>query len=61
MLFLVYNLEKGDKMAKKVFVVEIPKKLDQEFRKQVKKQGKQFNLSLEEAMKLWIENNSREN
>lgn len=41
-------------MKKDAFVVRIPKDLDEEFRKEVKRQGKQFNLSLEEAMKLWI-------
>ena len=35
--------------------------LDQEFRNEVKKHGKQFNLSLEEAMKLWIKNSTKEN
>ena len=41
-------------MKKDAFVVRIPKDLEEEFRKEVKRQGKQFNLSLEEAMKLWI-------
>lgn len=44
-------------MKKTVLVVRIPKDLDEQFRSEVKRQGKQFNLSLEEALKLWLEKN----
>lgn len=42
-------------MSKNSFVVKIPKDLDREFRSEVKSQGKQYNLSMEEAMKLWLQ------
>lgn len=46
-------------MVKENFVVKIPKELDQKFRSEVKAQGKKYNLSLEEAMRLWIEANKQ--
>lgn len=46
-------------MNKKPFVIEIPKDLDKKFREEVKKQGKQYNLSLEEAIRLWIKENEK--
>lgn len=48
-------------MNKKTFVVEIPKELDVKFREEVRKQGKQYNLSMEEAIKLWLEENKKNN
>lgn len=48
-------------MDKEIFVVKIPKDLDHKFRTEVQKQGKQFNLSLEEAMKLWLKKNKKKN
>ncbi|NLM67478.1 MAG: hypothetical protein GX180_09945 [Enterococcus sp.] len=47
-------------MKKTVLVVRIPKDLDEQFRSEVKRQGKQFNLSLEEALKLWLEKNKKQ-
>ncbi|MBM7708828.1 hypothetical protein [Enterococcus lemanii] len=47
-------------MEKKQLVVNIPKDLDEKFRLEVKKQGKKYNLSLEEALKLWLEKNKKE-
>lgn len=41
-------------MSKDVLVVKIPEDLDKQFREEVRKQGKQFNLSLEEAIRLWL-------
>lgn len=46
-----------DDKNKKSFVVRISKKLDEEFRFIVRSQNKQLNLSLEEAIKLWIVEN----
>lgn len=48
-------------MSKKSFVIKIPKELDKEFRSEVKSKGKQFNLSMEEAMKLWLRENKKKN
>lgn len=48
-------------MTKEPFSVKIPKELDKEFRKQVDLQNKKYNLALEEAMKLWIEKNKKDN
>lgn len=42
-------------MDKEPFYVKIPKELDEEFRSVVSAQGKQLNLSIEEAMKIWLE------
>lgn len=47
-------------MEKKPFVIEIPKDLDKKFREEVKRQGKQYNLSLEEAIRLWIKENEQQ-
>ena len=44
-------------MEKESFVVRISKDLDEEFRKEVKLQNKRLNFSLEEALKLWLDNN----
>lgn len=44
-------------MEKEAFVIRIEKELDEEFREEVKRQNKQLNLSLEEAIKLWLEKN----
>ncbi|MGX7197338.1 hypothetical protein [Enterococcus olivae] len=44
-------------MEKEAFVIRIEKELDEAFRKEVKRQNKQLNLSLEEAIKLWLEKN----
>lgn len=44
-------------MTKDPFVIELPEELDKEFRRIVEKQGKQYNLSLEEAIKFWLEEN----
>ncbi|MGO3169142.1 hypothetical protein [Senegalia sp. (in: firmicutes)] len=41
-------------MTKEMFVIKIEKELDKKFRDEVEKQGKLYNLSLEEAMKLWL-------
>lgn len=46
-------------MSKESFVIKIPKDLDLKFRTEVKSQGKQFNLSMEEAMKLWLKKNKK--
>lgn len=47
-------------MEKKPFVIKIPKDLDKKFREEVKRQGKQYNLSLEEAIRLWIKENEQQ-
>lgn len=46
-------------MSKDVIVVKIPKNIDEKFRQKVKEQGKQYNLSLEEAMRLWLRKQSK--
>lgn len=46
-------------MNKESFVIKIPKELDKQFRTKVKSQGKQFNLAMEEAMKLWLKKNKK--
>lgn len=46
-------------MSKDVIVVKIPKKTDEKFRRKVEKQGKQYNLSLEEAMRLWLKEQNK--
>lgn len=46
-------------MKKDFFVIDIPKDLDKKFRKKVEQEGKQYNLALEEAMILWIENTKK--
>lgn len=45
-------------MSKITFGTIIPKKLEKEFRKTALSQGKQLNLALEEAMKLWLLQNT---
>lgn len=42
-------------MGKDRFTVKIKEEVDKEFRLKVKEQGKQFNLAMEEAMRLWTE------
>lgn len=46
-------------MAKDQIVVKIPKKLDQDFRNEVNKQGKLYSLALEEALKMWLKKNKK--
>lgn len=46
-------------MTKDVLVVKIPEDLDKKFREEVKRQGKQYNLSLEEAIQLWLKENEK--
>lgn len=48
-------------MTKEMFVTKIKKGLDKKFRDEVEKQGKLYNLSLEEAMKLWLKKVNKEN
>ena len=41
-------------MSKETFGTILPKELEEKFRDKALSQGKQLNLALEEAMKLWL-------
>lgn len=41
-------------MSKETFGTILPKELEKRFRDKALSQGKQLNLALEEAMKLWL-------
>lgn len=50
---------RSGEMDKQMFGTIIPEDLDKEFREKVEKLGKKYNLALEEAMKLWIEESQK--
>lgn len=48
-------------MYKQIFSTIVPEDLNKEFRETVERQGKKYDLALEEAMKLWIETKEKNN